>query len=109
MSRVIKFRAWDGDNMKYDWFNHSPEAVRLLKLNVMQFTGLQDKQGSDIYESDIVSSGRTLQGQLLAWEVVYHKDGFKIKDLGRTPHSVGYYFWNHVTVIGNIYQTPTLL
>lgn len=63
MSRVIKFRAWDIKNeqwirypilskqglvfLRYDGGGHV-----LSNVEVMQFTGLLDKNGKDIYEAD---------------------------------------------------------
>src|ERR1022692_1302749 len=59
--REIKFRAWDGKN----WFRfnlstvgHSSSMIQGLLQNdntiVVQFTGLRDRSGNEIYEGDII-------------------------------------------------------
>lgn len=62
MKREIKFRAWDAINKemkhprKKDVFATGPTSGEFVDNwdNVMQFTGLTDKNGKEIYEGDVV-------------------------------------------------------
>lgn len=55
MNREIKFRVWVANQMFYKnnatIFSHS----NVPKISIMQYTGLKDKEGKEVYEGDIIS------------------------------------------------------
>jgi uncharacterized phage protein (TIGR01671 family) len=125
MKRVIKFRAWDDGKMIYEKdIQHLPlednDVYRLAKFFcnvrndsiVMQFAGLFDKKGTEIYEGDIIQYGEKYF-YVVKFEdakfVGYHanNDWGKWGDIYKLAEP-GFDKYSYV-VIGNIYQNPDLL
>jgi uncharacterized phage protein (TIGR01671 family) len=138
--RLIKFRVWDCDNEGFETFDfQSLDSTRQLldsyesyfyneyfKRNpeyIQQFTGLLDKNGTEIYEGDLLRyPGHPVN--FTAYEVFFHDGdanwdyniGFSI---GRTHHHgniAGGYIpsfkpktTRQMEVIGNVHQNPELL
>lgn len=114
--REIKFRAWNitGQEMIIDqvimddfWFvREHPKSYTL-----MQYTGLKDKNGVEIYEGDIVRQLREdKRFRPLVGEVTV-RNGFTWIEDKLDPQGFGgmQYDPSIVEVIGNIYEDKELL
>ncbi len=100
-------------------FHEYPDLERPFKKEeyavvTLQFTGLLDKNGVEIYEGDIVARNPRIiknvpaHGDLDTAEVVEVKEIYGSDDMG--IDCIGYpMYWRDMEVIGNIYQNPELL
>ena len=107
----FKFRAWNKEDKemiysgKHLW-NFFMDYEEFMQEPLMQYTGLKDKNGVEIYESDIVTRADSKKGVV--------DFGRHLFD-GTARASQGYYFGDGYTldgtleVIGNIYENPELL
>lgn len=147
MTREIKFRAWDKKLER--WLDHEEFGfqymttsgypwtemkvvfdTRLKDVEVMQYTGLKDKNGKEIYEGDIVNfEDNDFISSPGTYEVAWIKDsaGFGMRGIHTYMHARGLdepvvldpeeEATNHVVsdvfpnseVIGNIYENKELL
>lgn len=117
MTREIKFRAWYNDQMYYGVWPFGAHALcrdnfgrpELLGFDgiVMQYTGLRDKSGKEIYEGDVVRSRHGIA------TVSFHNASFIFKwDFSALNELM--HVWKEdgavqVEVISNIYEHPNLL
>ena len=108
--REIKFRAWDKENKEMVEVELLGKEVLLYKngewenienFEVMQYTGLKDENGREIYEGDIVK--HATWGDV--YEVIFEDGGFYVLS------SYDFQTINEypLEVIGNIYEKPELL
>jgi len=128
--REIKFRAWNGEKMIYrcgicyshgHWEVFGPhdyEAGRRLgvlnskrfpNLVLMQYTGLKDKNGKEIYEGDIVIvRGEGIRPKIYTVEWLDTYGGFAFLDDEKAIPAceVPVLFCE---VLGNIYENPELV
>jgi uncharacterized phage protein (TIGR01671 family) len=112
--REIKFRAWDESDKEkgpymlgpYDLTDAIFNNKEIRKLPLMQFTGLHDKNGKEIYEGDIV---KPVKFNDIINTVEYISHGFyRVKRHNGKPYLNALGSCD-VIIIGNIYENPTLI
>lgn len=117
--REIKFRAWHRPFKKTKWgseYIYGPKAFNFWNMSpedyiLEQYTGLHDKNGKEIYESDIVEI-IGLFGFKFIGQVVYDQFGFNLKDFwcsGFDYPSLAFSEEHEWEVIGNIHENPEFL
>ena len=114
--REIKFRAWDKINK--DMFNVESinfQERRVYKdtvsyrefedMELMEYTGLKDKNNKEIYEGDIFHIG----SKKILYVVEWIDCGLKGRQI-KNKSWIGLDYWkDDIEVIGNIYENPELM
>lgn len=127
---IPKFRAWDKEiKMMIEislidfemhvirgthWKFGETESIKFNDIELMQSTGLKDKNGKEIFEGDILEvddCGEVLGNAKLIWDneqAAFMIDAISVDDIAPFYEFVSDedYFYR---VIGNIYENPELL
>ena len=75
-------------------------------VKLMQFTGLLDKIGKEIYEGDLIKVGNFGDLHEVIWE---ERAYYRMRKLGSNTGIAFYVNDRSLEVIGNIYENPELL
>jgi uncharacterized phage protein (TIGR01671 family) len=129
MNREIKFRAWDKITNKMCYLNDPHWSLSLQfgkdglgvynlqngsggdEYELMQYTGLKDKNGKEIYEGDIVCgypSSHPHKEMAYLFDDVVEWDEWRWSPFYSKDEEYGWYA-PRCEVIGNIYENPDLL
>lgn len=119
---IPKFRAWlknDKEIIDVDeihWFNGELDIIgdyitfvrKADEIELMQSTGLKDKNGKEIFEGDILKSNKYITS------VFYERGAYCVKFCRTTNTTVTMNVISFIEkyktkVIGNIYENPELL
>lgn len=128
--RTIKFRAWDKNNDFMFYQDEDGEFERKIDdqrvgsdfsvqdllftpfegLIAMQYTGMTDKNGKEIYEDDILKREIKLSKDdvpnVFYERVVWNKTSFCTE---KSDHHLGNFTFHTIEVIGNAFENPELL
>jgi len=135
VKRLFKFRVWGKDELeeKYKMFYDDEEILVPYHIGLfgdlnnkdfitMQYTGLKDCKGKEIYEGDILSYKNFttpkhkgvwhVEWNAYFWDVIRHFAPRYEGDKGEGWFEGQDFFWkNHeyMEIIGNIYENPELV
>lgn len=133
--REMKFRIWDKTWKKFYYgellssgFKHTmnPNGPVGELTDWMQFTGLKDKNGKEIYESDVVKYFDEEFDREIVGYIIFKDGTYKIalEKEGKRPYIECFRFWNdgmhdwytmenaelyNLEVIGNIHENKELV
>ncbi len=119
--REIKFRAWYKPNktmykvgqisLEKGIWNYEPDNREYIGVSIpyqpsfilMQYTGLKDKNGKEIYEGDIVKYKKMIG------KIIFFNGSFVLSDFTEENEWELGVINQEVEIIGNIYENSNLL
>lgn len=109
--REIKFRVWNKvmEEMFYPDWDELAMRAKLVEMVLMQYTGLKDKNGKELYEGDIVQgyrSGQKFKNDI--YFISYDENSFIMASRKNEKRMDCIWIYDF-EIIGNIYKNPKLI
>ena len=114
---VSRLTMFSGGGLYYAYCENDDYEYRLDPSDLMQFTGLKDRNGKEIYEGDIIkyhyfyfADGSEIEKECVCsvkWDDTFAN--FDAMDKDGFAHFLGQASDDGIEVIGNIYEHPELL
>jgi uncharacterized phage protein (TIGR01671 family) len=118
MNREIKFRAWESQLSKMHQWKDAKQWnfywLESFTFVFMQYTGLEDKNGKEIYEGDVIHDTTTDSTIFVieCWNGCFQAVDKDDIELQVESEKYVEYLWDvhqACEIIGNIYENPELL
>ena len=120
MNREIKFRLWTGITMEYNIVSGAlgtfyalidkndaaclaPTSKYQPETPLMQYTGVKDRDGKEIYEGDII------RGMHDFGPAGFHSVTCSVRWNNEVGYQWNYWDLSTIEVIGNIFDNPELI
>ncbi|AKN29309.1 hypothetical protein Ccar_00045 [Clostridium carboxidivorans P7] len=120
--REFKFKIWNGSTISKPFFIHDVKEYINEKCEILQYTGLKDKNGREIYEGDIIAINNekiSLKLPIKFGKYSFSKYIGECGELSDSTDLYGFYVENeylyiqmlngNVIIVGNIYENLELI
>jgi uncharacterized phage protein (TIGR01671 family) len=112
IKELILIDGYDFDIGCVEYHSYTPNDVEIL-----QYSGIKDKNGKKIYEGDIIEKYISTDGlkpkkKKIKLKIYFEHGEFKAKRITKVPKSYKWYnrgVFYDCKIIGNIYENPELL
>ena len=125
--RELKFKAWDTEGKEWvdsTLFGISPNGKAMVgverdvedkRLLIVQYIGIKDELGREIYEGDIVKGfgfpdePNEYHNEYQIGVAKARRTGFVIENISNQCRGGEINLWYKLKIIGNIYENPDLV